>query len=56
MYILEATIVVKADDRLALEALQALIIEKIEALAGEHRLDIVFQPILEETKDGKKDA
>ncbi len=54
MYLLESTIVIKADDRLTLEALQALIIDKIEALAGEYQLDIVFQPILEEAEDGKE--
>lgn len=54
MFLLEATIVIKSDDKLALEALQSLIIEKIELLAGEHQLDIVFQPILEEAEDGEE--
>ena len=56
MYLLEGTIVIKADDRLALEALQAAIIDKIEALAGEYQLDIVFQPILAEVKDGGQES
>ena len=47
MYVLEISIVVKADDKLALEAVSEAIAHQVDVLAGEFETEFVSLPILE---------
>ncbi len=54
MYVLEMTIVIKADDKLSLESIQAALVHQVEVLAAGYQVEVVGQPITE-VDDGEKE-